>query len=85
MTSVLNGNGSFQNSMGAIRNQFYNIGTQLNKLNETVDKLIDVVREIAIKTDVSMESLDNTVVAQNVATPVSTQSAPVLSGNVRRR
>jgi hypothetical protein len=92
MTSVLQGNGSMQTSLNAIRNQFYNINNQLKSLNETVDKLTDIVREIAIKTDVNTQILDAPApssqqqnVSQSGVQQQQAAPAPVLSGNIRRR
>jgi hypothetical protein len=97
MSSVLNGSGMQQNTNIMMRNQVFGLKAQIKDLNETVAKLTDIVREIAIKTDVSMELLDagNTRAASSVsiptpvvsAAPVYSQPAPptTLSGNLRRR
>jgi hypothetical protein len=92
MSSVLNGSSIQQTSNMAVRGNIAAINAQIKDLNNTIDKLIDVIREIAIKTDVSMDLIDNSIAKeQNVAPPVIKQPAPVvqqppvLSGNMRRR
>jgi hypothetical protein len=58
MSSVLNGSSLHQAANSAIRNQVNALSYNLNKLGDIVNKLIDVVREIAVKTDVSMDIFD---------------------------
>jgi hypothetical protein len=91
MSSVLNGSSMQQNANIAVRGNIANIQAQIKELNNTMSKLIDVIREIAIKTDVSMDLVDVSMEKEQYVTPTViqpppvVQQPPVLSGNMRRR
>lgn len=79
-----------------IRGQVHYLQNQIKELSTTIEKLIDIVREISIKTDVSMELLDSDASAAPAPAPapapvmvqpssVARSAAPTLSGNLRRR
>lgn len=94
MSSVINTGNGMSPVLNGIRNEFIAVRTDINAIADIVGKLEKIVRDIAVKTDVSCASLDGVAETEAdknyyaaAAAPASTQVAPpsIASSLLRRR